>query len=85
MFILNAFLFNENVVQGGGGVICPHPLILLSGLDPELWDGHQLNSANIPGTLLTRTVLGNDRRLEGRTYSPHQQCEAMAKRTWISR
>lgn len=36
IFILNAFLFDENAVQGGGGVICPSPLILLSGLDREL-------------------------------------------------
>lgn len=36
MFILNAFLFDENAVQGGGGVICTSPFILLAGLDPEL-------------------------------------------------
>ena len=35
MFIFSAFLFDENLMEEGGGMISPGPLIPLSGLDPE--------------------------------------------------
>lgn len=35
MSFFNALLFDENIVEEGGGVISPSPLIPLSGLNPE--------------------------------------------------
>lgn len=35
MFIFNALLFEENIVEEGRGMVSPSLLVSLSGLDPE--------------------------------------------------
>lgn len=73
MFILNAFLFDDSAVQGGGGAICPGPFVLLSGLDLELPGMGNGSTEQTFGPLLRAWYQGSKGDSGGTCQGPHHR------------